>query len=160
MTQRACAPKHLVIGRRDALKREPVSRSARSPLAGQSSLGVFKHAANSRVTPLKQGLSWPPFALSVKRPASARSNARFTRHRLALRAVRSARRSVSWSSDFAACSPEAIENAELLNTGGWGWGSPTVWQGDGGSDAFSRAAATEREPRDAPQRVIRAGSER
>ena len=66
MTQRACAPKHLVICRRDALKREPVSRSARSPLAGQSSLGLFKHAANSRVTPLKQGLSWPPFALSAK----------------------------------------------------------------------------------------------
>src|SRR5688500_7348691 len=36
-----------------------------SPLAGQSSLGVFKHPANSRVTPLKQGLSWPPFALSA-----------------------------------------------------------------------------------------------
>jgi len=39
-----------------------------SPLAGQSSLGVFKHSANSRATPLKQGLFWPPLALSAKYP--------------------------------------------------------------------------------------------
>ena len=139
--------------------REQASRSARSPLAGQSSLGVFKHAANSRVTPLKQGLSWPPFALSVK-------NLRRLGRMLAPRDTgsRYARRSVSWSSDFAACSPEAIENAELLNTEGWGWGSPTVWQRVGGSDAFSRlstalkatlslskgrGAATEADPRGA-----------
>ena len=53
------------------------------------------------------------------------------------------RGSFSWTADFAASSPEAIENAELLITEGWGWGSPTVWQTDFGSDAFSRGAATE-----------------
>lgn len=53
------------------------------------------------------------------------------------------RRSVSWSNDFEASSPKAIENAELLNTVGWGWGPQPFWQGDGGSDALSRGDVTE-----------------
>jgi len=39
-----------------------------SPLAGQTSLGVTQHSANSRTTSLKQGLSPPPLRLSVKKP--------------------------------------------------------------------------------------------
>ena len=45
--------------------------------------------------------------------------------------------------DFASSSAASLENAELLTTEGWGWGSPTVWQRDLGSDAFSRGDATE-----------------
>src|SRR5688572_17323565 len=54
-----------------------------SPLAGQISLGVFKHSANSRATPLKQGLSWPPLDLSAINLCPARSIIRSGRHRLA-----------------------------------------------------------------------------
>src|SRR5688500_1954594 len=111
-----------------------MSPSANSRLAGQTSLGVQQHSANSRATPLKQGLSPPPLRLSVKKSVSARSNVCSGRHRLVLapRALQ-ARRKRLVTADFASSSPEAIENAELLNTEGWGWGVySTVWQREGG----------------------------
>src|SRR5688572_28415526 len=134
-----------------------MSPCANSRLAGQTSLGLPKHSANSRATPLKTGPSPTQLRLSLKKSASARSNVCSGRHRLVLtpRALQ-ARRKHLVTADFASSSPEAIENAELLHTEGWGWGSPTVWQREGGSDAFSRGDATEADHEMLPQRTERA----
>ena len=132
---------------------ETISPSANSRLAGQTSLGVPKRSANSRVTQLKQGQSQPPLRLSVKnlcrlaRTFAPGNIVSSWRRELSMRGG-----SISWPADFASSSPEAIENAKLLTTEGWGWGSPTVWQRGVGSDAFSRGDATEAGDEMLPQR--------
>jgi hypothetical protein len=70
-----------------ALTRDQVSRSARVSSRRSNVARHTKHSANSRTLSLKQRQSWPPLRLSVKRRASARSKASFTRYLLARRAL-------------------------------------------------------------------------
>jgi hypothetical protein len=116
-----------------AYARSGISLRERLHSPVKPSLGLFKHSANSRTSPLKQGQSPRSLGLSAKdlRRLGRKLAARDTRSR------RSAKKRLV-PGRLCGASNASLENAELLNGVGVGWGPTPIGKETSAATRFPR----------------------